>query len=219
MVMREMWAYLAGDPCNHEFNRALNKAIFNREIIGRDVGALLIFSHPEDWEQGLTTVCYPRAPIALLRRRYVCREPGYDWPANVPKGFSVEWVDVALLDEPAMVVPEDVMKLLKTRGPGGDPMQKGFGFVAVHEGKIAAHAVIDCIVDGIGDIGLATGEEYRRRGLATVTAAAAVEYGLTHGLELVNWDCAHTNTGSVRTAEKLGFQHVDDHMMYLFAFD
>jgi tetratricopeptide (TPR) repeat protein len=98
-------------------------------------------------------------------------------------------------------------------------MQKGFGFVALHQGQVVAHAVIDCIVDGVGDVGLVTAEEYRRRGLATITSAAAVEYGLSHGLELVNWDCSAGNIGSLRTAEKLGFESERDHTLYLVVFD
>jgi tetratricopeptide (TPR) repeat protein len=71
----------------------------------------------------------------------------------------------------------------------------------------------------VGDVGLVTAQDYRRRGLATITSAAAVEYGLSHGLALVNWDCSAGNIGSVRTAKKLGFERERDHTLYLVVFD
>jgi hypothetical protein len=33
MITRDVWGYLAGDPHNDVFNRALNKALFTREIV------------------------------------------------------------------------------------------------------------------------------------------------------------------------------------------
>jgi GNAT superfamily N-acetyltransferase len=82
-----------------------------------------------------------------------------------------------------------------------------FGFVSLHNELIVAHAVIDCIVDGVGDISLVTAEDFRRLGLATITSATVVEYGLSHGLALLNWDSSAGNIGSLRTAEKQGLRN------------
>jgi GNAT superfamily N-acetyltransferase len=82
-----------------------------------------------------------------------------------------------------------------------------FGFVALHNKQIVAHAVIDCIVEGVGDVGLVTAGDFRRLGLATITSATVVEYGLSHGLALLNWDSSAGNIGSLRTAEKQGLRN------------
>lgn len=225
MITRDIWGYLAGDPHNDTFNRALNKAIFTRQVVAEEAFGLLLHCHPEGWQKSLRVVAHPRQPISTARRRYIGRKLRFDWQANIPDGFTIQWADHTLLDHPGLEIPSDVKNVLETRGPDGDPMQKGFGFVASREdgaagtSSIVAHAVIDSIAGGVGDIGLVTAEDFRRRGLATATAAAAVAYGLSHGLTMVNWDCGASNVGSLRTAEKLGFERERDHTMYLVHFD
>lgn len=96
-----------------------------------------------------------------------------------------------------------------------------FGFVAIGEeaAEVAAWATVDFIASGMGDVGMVTQEAYRRRGLAAATTGAALDYGLSHGLSLINWTTAEENIGSIRTAEKLGFEWVDDYVMYYLVFD
>lgn len=219
MNTRKMWGYLAGDPTNEVFNQALNAAISAREVVDEEAYGLLLHCHPEDWGGNLATLLAPRQPITARRRRYTCNQPTYDWRTHLPQGFTIELVDETLLTRPDLEVPEDVKNMIEAWETTPDPAHRGFGFVAFHEGKIVAHAVVDCIVGDVGDIGLVTDEAYRRRGLATVTSAAAVEYGLTHGLSTINWDCNETNPGSLRTAEKLGFERQGDHTMYFIDFD
>ena len=84
---------------------------------------------------------------------------------------------------------------------------------------IACWATADFVVNGAGDIGFFTQPAYRRRGLAAITAAAALEYGLAHGLSRVNWTCSADNPGSIRTATKLGLERADDYTMCLLMFD
>lgn len=226
MNTRGSWSYLAGDPSNAAFNRALNKAIFAREVVGEDAFGLLLHCHPEGWQAVLRDVCHPRQPIEIVRRRYICRDFEYDWTAEVPEGYTLQLVDRSLLERAPLDVPEDVKNLIEAWGPAdeepsatGDSVAKGFGFVALQDDQIVAHAVVDCVAGGVGDIGLVTAEDHRRRGLGTVTAGAAVAFGLSRGLAMINWDCANTNLGSIRTAEKLGFEHERDHRMYFIGFD
>ncbi len=217
MLTREMWGFLAGEPDNDAFNRALNKAIFTREIVGEGAWGLLLHCRPAGWSAaGLAVVAAPREPVPTTRRRYLGRKMTYDWRANIPEGFTIQQVERALLQQPELAVPDDVQQLIQS---WGDTPPETFGFVALHEGKIVAHAVVDCVVNGIGDIGLVTDEAYQRRGLAAVTSAAAVAYGLERGLTAINWDCGATNIGSVRTAEKLGLELERTHTMYIIDFD
>jgi len=71
----------------------------------------------------------------------------------------------------------------------------------------------------MGDLGMFTLDEYRRRGLAYLTTAAAIEHGLSHGMTQICWTCMEDNPGSIRTAERLGLERVEDYSMYLLVFD
>ncbi len=112
----------------------------------------------------------------------------------------------------------------------GGPLQD-FAFVAIDEhasvegadsvyaAEVVSWARVDCIAAGVGDAGLFAVERHRRRELATVTAAAAVEYDLSRGLSAVSCTYGVHEIPSVRTAEKLGFARERDCVMYLLMFD
>jgi GNAT superfamily N-acetyltransferase len=128
-------------------------------------------------------------------------------------------MDGALCDLAGAELPDDIRKMIDAIDWEADVAHKGCGFVATQENRIAAQAMIDCVVGDVGEIGLFTHPAHRRRGLATATSAATIEYGLTHGLSRVVWDCYAYNTGSVRTAEKLGLVRERERTMYNFLFD
>lgn len=213
------WGYLAGDPAHADFLRALNEALFARTFLDERAWGLFLSCPPDGWTQRLATVCAPRQPIELPRRHYVAHRSGHDWRTNVPEGCAIRRMDRSLLDLPGPEVPDDVKHMIDVIDWDAGAVDKGCGFVAIQGSQIAAWAMIDCVVGDVGEIGLFTHEAHRRRGLATATSAATIEYGLTHGLSTVVWDCYAYNAGSVRTAEKLGLERERDHTMYCFHFD
>lgn len=204
-----IWWFLAGNPHNAAFNQALNAALFNRTISGEKGWGGMLVCHPADWDAQMPVIYAPHRPIQTQRLHYTCRGLQHDWRSHVPDGFDVRFVDESLVN-----VQGAAANVLELRRQASEPDHKAVGFVAVHEGQIVASSVIDCIVDGGGDIGLYTDSACRRRGLAYVTAAAVIEYALAHGVEVVHWDCEAFNSGSIRTAEKLGLQLSHKHTMY-----
>jgi RimJ/RimL family protein N-acetyltransferase len=219
MLTWDCWGYLAGDPDNAGFVRALNEALFAKAFLDERAWGLFLSCPPDGWTEKLAAVCAPRQPIEFPRRHYIAHQPNYVWQANVPQGYAIRRMDRSLLDLPGADLPGDVIKMVDVIDWKADVAQKGCGFVAIQEIQIAAWAMIDCVVGDVGEIGLFTREAHRRRGLATATSAAAIEYGLAHGLSTVVWDCYEHNVGSVRTAEKLGLERERDRTMYCFLFD
>lgn len=216
LVTRDVWGYLAGAPDNDAFNRALNAAIYGRQVVGQEVPLLQLTCHPEAWYGQLAVVTHPRKPIAEIRRFYVGRRVTYDWQGSVPVGLVLQQIDEILGERLVGPLPEDVDRLLALRAAAADPDRAGFGFVALHGERVAAYAMVDCVVGEVGEIFLFTDESYRRRGLATLTTAATIAYGLAHGLSQVNWDCAADNEGSWRTAERLGLSLEGEYTMHYF---
>jgi GNAT superfamily N-acetyltransferase len=199
--------------------QALNQALFAKTFLGEGAWGLFMSCPPDGWADPLAAVCAPRPPIELPRRHYVARNGGDGWQANVPQGYAIRRMDKSLLDVAGIALPDDVTKMVDVIDWDADVVDKGCGFVALHDGQVAAHAVIDCVVRDVGEIGLFTHPAHRRRGLATATSAATIAYGLAHGLSTVVWDCYEHNAGSVRVAEKLGLEREPDRMMYSFLFN
>ncbi len=98
-----------------------------------------------------------------------------------------------------------------------------YGFVTldlrVEKPVIAGWATVDFIVHGHGDLGFFTQPDYRQQGLGTIAVAAALEDGFRGSLKQVNWTCDAGNPGSIRTAEKLGLERIDDYQMGILLFD
>jgi RimJ/RimL family protein N-acetyltransferase len=219
VVRDDAWCFLAGDPGNDAFNQAVNRLV--REALAGKFGALFT-CHPEDWGGQLSAVFAPQMPIPCRRRHYVCRTLQFDWHTAVPDQFAVVRLEPALLESPGLQVPELLQETLTAWRTNDHPCFQDYGFAVLYQGEapeVVSWATVDAIVDGLGDAGLFTLEAYRRRGLATVCTAAAVEHGLSHGLSAINWTCMADNAGSFRIAEKLGFEQLQDHLLYDLIFD
>lgn len=219
------WAFLAGEALDQEINQALNTAVFQRQVIHPQAPAVLFTCDPPEWDEQMSAVLAPRVVIRTPRRSYTASRTTFDWQAALPPGFTVQRLDQNLRQLEGLELPEEVqMSLDKWSGAVGDNLSD-FGFVTIdrrgEKPAIACWATVDFVtysLDGqgrVGDIGFFTRPEYRRQGLATVTATAALEYGLTHGLSKVTWTCMESNLGSIRIAEKLGLQRTDDYPMFL----
>lgn len=226
LVSREdPWCFLAGDPGNDVFNQALNRAIWDRHVGDPKARMLLFTCSPMNWHGQLAAVFAPRQPIPAQRRHYLCRQMTYDWQSDLPPNVTVQRMDGSLLRRPDLRVPDEVVQTIRRWRSRAASEATDLGFVAVLESgaggasQVVSWATVDAIVEGVGDAGLFTEDRYRRRGLATATTAAAVEYGLAHGLSAVNWTCAEDNAGSIRIAEKLGFERQPDYIMHYLVFD
>jgi RimJ/RimL family protein N-acetyltransferase len=213
----DAWCFLVGDADNDVFNRDLTDAIFQRRIIDDTVAVLLFTCHPEDWHGQLAVVLHPQQPEPLSRRHYVCREVKYDWRAHIPNGFSVQRMELSFLEQPGLKVPADVRQTLDKWRAMTDARFGDFGFVVIRYHKVVAWATVDFVAGGAGDIGFFTVEDYRRRGLATIVSAAAIEHGLSHGLSRIVWTCDEENLGSIRTAERLGLERERDYTMHVLS--
>lgn len=208
------WWFLGGDARNTEFCRALNTALFNRTISGENGWGGMLVCHPADWDAQIPLIFAPHIPITTQRLHYTCRQMRVNWRAQIPEGFEIRVIDQSLIDA-GIAVHGTAADVLKLRQESLEPDSKALGYAAVYEHRIVATSVINCIVNRGGDISLFTDPDYRRLNLAYLTSAAVMDYGLSHGLEVIHWNCESFNIGSIRTAEKLGLQFSHTHAMHI----
>jgi RimJ/RimL family protein N-acetyltransferase len=212
------WCFLAGDPGHLDFNAALNKAIFEEKLVGKDVGMFLLTCSPENWNGQLEIFGNPRQPIPMLRQHYVCREMTFDWQKHQPDGYETILMETGLFEQENLQIPSPVKTTLETWLTIEDQRFQDYGYVVVHQNQIVSWATVDFVNSGAGDLGFETLPDFQRRGLGSMVAAVTLEHGLEMGIE-THWTCANDNIGSLRTAEKLGLMHERGYTMYLFALD
>jgi len=229
-----VWCFLAGDPANAAFNQALNAAIFSQTFFAAEVPVLFFTADPDDWGGQYPALFVPRPPVCFRRyhfiaRRGIARRVAFDWRANLPEGFTVEPLDSRLRKLSGLQLPEDVAttlakweRLRSGASPAG-PGFKDFGFVTLDRSKaqpaIASWATVDFVSGTAGDLGFFTRPEYRRRSLGLIAVSAALEHAFESGLQQVNWTCDADNPGSIRTAEKLGLERIEDYTQALLVMD
>jgi RimJ/RimL family protein N-acetyltransferase len=199
--------YLVGNPQNQAFNQALHRAIFDRGILGTTVRVFWILCDSEVWHEELASILDPRPPIPERRRHYLCREVRIDWRATLPGGFAVQRITDALLTHQRLAIPWHVTDWIANNwGSTAHFLQRGFGFAALDGDQVVSWSLADCVSGDACEIGIHTAEPYRRRGLATATAAAATEHALSSGYRVVGWHTEEHNLGSIGTAERVGFE-------------
>lgn len=210
-----IWCFLAGEPVNDAFNQSVNASIFSRQIIADNTPVLFFTCDPDDWGGQMGAVMAPRPPIWIPRYHFVSQRVGFDWRAAMSSGFTVEPMSEDLRQLPGLQLPEDVAATLSKHKAMTDPRFRDFGFVVLDHNSpqltIASWATVDFIAGGAGDLGFFTEQDYRRVGLGTIVASAALEHGFDIGLQRMHWTCDADNPGSVLTAEKLGLKRMEDY--------
>lgn len=207
-------SHLAGEIDNPAFRAAFPTYVQDTLYGEREWERLYLVLTPE-WGAALAGVV-DSPPLAEARRHYVCRSVKHDWRAHLPEGFTVQRVDADLLAKAAQMpdwAAESWAHINRWAeycwGSHAAFLENGFGMVTLHDGEIVSWSLTDGRDDTPEgprcEIGIHTLRDYRRRGLAAITAAAAVEHALANGFIEVGWHCSEDNPGSYHTAERVGF--------------
>lgn len=167
-----------------------------------------IFSQERpEWEKTLMS-CGKNHPQPVARFAIAQRDYEFDqellrsYMEALPAGFELRAFDENLY---AQAMEEDWSKeFCETFGSAEDFLNRGFGFGAVKDGKLAAGASTMTVYDGGAEIQVATKEEYRKKGLALACAAAVVLESCRRNMRPC-WDAA--NLISKKMAIRLGYEY------------
>ena len=205
--------YLAGSPENREFNQFLRHRLVGDRSSQQDLSGddlFVLYHEPAGaWDETLDHLLREENPIRSDREYYAPQTAGYsDRPAStpLPEGFSLHYVDKDLLSWEHLGNLDDLLEeLCSERQSVQDFLDKSFGFCLLHGESIAGWCLSEYNSSGRCEVGIATFEPHRRRGLATAMASALVREARSRGISQIGWHCYATNTASAATARKVGF--------------
>jgi RimJ/RimL family protein N-acetyltransferase len=169
----------------------------------------------EEWADVLREILPEERTVENLREFYQCEKVIFDWRGKVPAGFELLRVDEQILARDDLINIERIR-----RWAGGNFgsykvfLKRGFAYCIVRENKIVSVCCADNASGRRCEVGVHTDEDYRRRGIATLTVAAAVDWALSNGFEQVGWHCMQSNIASAATARKVGFQKIGDYSAF-----
>jgi RimJ/RimL family protein N-acetyltransferase len=192
--------YVAGNPYSSDFNRALAAWYSRRPHVE------LIYSSP-DWETQFTTLLAGKFARKSPRLHYSFKALKMPhWKESIPSGFSINPVDREFMGRTHLKNFGEISSRTEDWGSVDNFLEKGFGICLLHGDAIISRCIADNVSGAACEVGIGTAEGYRRRGFAALTLAATVEYCLSQGLTRIGWHCLENNTGSWKTAEKIGFE-------------
>lgn len=213
---------LAGEPYHTDVNRALAEHVATYIIPdarARYIPGLSLHYTPRGWEEQVDVVLEGQRPRKALRRFHRLDRPRVDWPARLPSGWRMECMDEDLLAASTRKNVDQVLGWITSFWRGvADFLETGFGFCLANDDAIASWCLSVYAYPPCFELGVATDPQHRQLGFATLTAAACVDYCLSHQL-VPEWHCDVANEPSVAVAGKVGFEPVREYEVYQFELD
>lgn len=213
--------YLMGNEANLPFNSALLPFLQN------DLAPLMkekgytsceISGTHKKWDPTIKELFADHGLSSWVQRVYTYTQKVPPKPKSLPKGFRVVPVDKKLLSSPlenSTYVVEEIEKFWHSVRVF---LHDGFAYCALEKDAIASICYVSFRTSKSFALGVETFEKHRNKGLAQAVAAECVKRALQEKVTPY-WDCTETNTGSVKTAEALGFKKQWEYNCYAYKID
>ncbi len=202
--------------------RLFKERIFTGEVYVNGNQSMSLAVHPQSWEERLPELIPTHEVEINERYHYLCRELKFDWRNHIPEEYFVRRVDRAFQADPEIIFPGALSEWMDFEAVWWSKEEfysKGISFAVLHGNEVVAWCTPDCVAGDRIDVGIITHRAHRRKGLAAVAVAATVEECLKQGFGAIGWHCNADNTGSWKTAEKVGFYRNREYSYYYYMYD
>ena len=198
--------YLAGDPDNTQFRNSLKRLLFE-EMGGMD--SFHLFFCPSQWAVKLNAILPARATQRTIRAYDLnpTRFSDVNCRDKIPRGFRLKSIDEILRQKIAIQVNSSISHTQSWID--NNLISRELGFCLLQGDEVISICGSLIAGNGIRDISVATAEEFRERGFATLVTAAFINSCTAKGVVPV-WHCSPENFASNALARKLGFEEKGD---------
>jgi RimJ/RimL family protein N-acetyltransferase len=171
---------------------------------------ILLTLIPDSWESILGDLLPTPNVLKLYRSTFTFDRIKFqtivDQQTSIPSGFSVERINKQL-------APQLVGDICATWRSVDDFLEYGLGYCLVGGHTIVSACLSAFKARGVVEIGVSTHHQYRRKGYASLTAAACIKHCLENGW-IPHWECFWDNKPSIGLAQKLGFESAGEYPIY-----
>lgn len=198
VVVLEDNVFFGGDAEKGPGGAALEALVHGEICRGISEPYVQLYSFGPRWQRKLEAVFggqagarRTRLNLRLDRARF--RETWGNWKLMMPQGMRMEYGSEGFMRAQGMA--DD---------PFWGPRGRRFGCWLMRGSEVISECFAVYVGGGYAEVGVSTRREHRRRGYATLAAAAFSAVSVERGLE-PNWGCWKERTESVRLAQKLGY--------------
>jgi len=208
------YSYLAGVADNTAFNAAL-AALLTESLLPAQARSgdpsLVFYPLTPEWGAAIPALLPDLSLLALYRRTFTFDAAAFAARRAalppLPDGFTLRPIDADFLAHS--------QRQMDPWSSNAAFLGHGCGFCVLDGETPVSECFTVFVGAGVAEIEIRTEEVYRRRGCATHTAAALIAACLERGLR-PNWECWWENEPSTGLAQKLGFEMLEDHPVYLW---
>lgn len=201
--------FLSGDPGDRAFANGVSEILsgpYRDDVVGRGGRGFALYYHPEGWEARLGEMLPDVSSTKHRRLYYRLDASEKSWDASPPEGYTLLPINSELLERTDLGDIDGVVdEMLSERSTVEAFLEKSFGYCVVHGCAIVGWCMSEYNAGDRCELGIATAEGHRRRGLATLTGRAVIREAVSRGITGIGWHCYAINAPSVATAERLGF--------------
>jgi len=209
--------WLVGRPDNEEYNLAVKEFIHEQimpEARKREIYIFKLCGSLEAW-QSISKSIFKKLE-KKARRLYVFKRMKIDnWREEIPDGFAMKRIDARFLNESSLKNRNFVVDEISSSWDSiDDYLKRGFGFALMHGGEeVACWCTAEYVSKNKCGIGIETLQKYQRREFATLTGYAFVDHCISNDI-IPHWDSWDDNIGSIRVAEKVGFELAEKYEVF-----
>jgi RimJ/RimL family protein N-acetyltransferase len=227
LVDNEHSIYLVGNNSNTAVNKQIANLIFNkilpeaRKVAKDSEGTWVIYYDQNSWKDKIEFDMGIVDYLPLKRKYYTYNQPqSHTWKENIPKGSTVYFLNKEFLERINLTNFNEISNHINRSWRSKvDFIKRGFGFCLVNDEKIiTSWCISDWVTEKKTEIGVATDENFRMKGYASLLVKATIDYCLKNKFK-IGWHCSSHNIASQKTAESVGFNLIKEYGSILGSFD
>jgi GNAT superfamily N-acetyltransferase len=168
------------------------------------------------WESTIERVLQGLGTSASLRHYYRLTEPSAPVAPPPPEAIVLAQISQALVEDTSLVNRDLLIDEIHSESPSLEYFfRQHFGFCALDGRQIVGWCLAEYHYQSRYELGIGTIDAYQRQGIATHVASAVIKRAFAEGATEIGWDCWASNSASVATALKLGFQKEREYPVFL----
>lgn len=183
-----------------------------KESLEESYGFVVYYDPSHPWKPTLENVLQQQEIISSWRQLYRLRAPSSPAASPLPEQITIGRIDETMVGDTTLVNRDLLLEEIHSESPSLEHFfQQNFGFCAQDGHQLVAWCLAEYHYQGRYELGIETIAAYQRKGIATHLADAVIRHAFAQGATEIDWHCWATNTPSVATALKVGFEKVLDY--------
>lgn len=205
--------YVSGEPESHLLADVIH--LLFKESHAQSYGFVVYYDASKPWKQTLEYVFQKQETDFSWRQFYRFREPSSLIVSPLPEHITLGRIDETMFVDSLLVNRHLLLEEIHSESPSLEHFfRQHFGFCAQDGHQLVAWCLAEFHYQGRYELGIETIKAYQRQGIAIHLASAVIRHAFASGATEIGWHCWATNTPSVATALKVGFEKVLDYPVY-----